>query len=107
LLQAKHIPCVVASPEQRNDWQWLGSAQVAPVAPSGAHFGAASPSSDVQNSPGRHGCLVLHDIPTSRRKTQRPLSHMALTPAQPICAEHGSLRPGSAWQVPPEQTRLP
>ena len=87
VFHGKHMPGVVASPEHRNDWQWLGAAHMPPSARRAAHIPFASPSSDVQNNPGRQ-VLPLHGTPTLLRKTQRPLLHIVLAPAQGIYAEH-------------------
>jgi hypothetical protein len=84
---AKHMPSWLALPEHRNDWQWLGAAHGCPSTRRAAQMPLASPSSDVQNSPGRQ-VSPLHDIPTSLRKTQRPLLHIVLAPAQGIDGEH-------------------
>jgi len=83
----KHIPGWAALPEHRNDWQWLGAAHGCPSARRGAQAPGLSPSSDVQNKPGRQ-VSPLHDTLASLRKTQRPLLHTVLAPAQGIDAEH-------------------
>jgi hypothetical protein len=61
--------------------------------------GFGSPSSDVQNSPGRQ-VWSLHDIPTSLRRTHRTLAHTAFAPAQATKSEQASPSTGKLWHVP-------
>jgi len=107
LLHDKQMPEWIASPEHRCDSQWLGAAQGSPSALHAAHMGFGSLSSDVQNSPGRHVWL-LQGTPTSLRRTQTPLLHIASAPAHGITGEQDSPRAGSSWQAPKLlQYRLP
>src|ERR1700733_1097569 len=86
-LHGKQTPFWPLVPEQRNDWQWLGAARGGPTARRAAQVGLGSPSSEVQNSPGRQ-VWPPHGTPMSSRTTQRPLSHIAFAPAPGISAVH-------------------